>query len=787
MARTKTKRKKSGGNIVDTGGDPEAPTNIEWESMALYKKFIVTKNALNEGEENVEYLFEVGDYVSILPPDLPDGYGVEDGPAPPIQVMWLGLIKDIRMRYKDGEQEAWARIQWFYSKKDIKNSIQNFDITHLGENERLLSDHFDLVHSYTFDDVVPIQRFHFAPTYQDAHTDHSASSSSVDARHTALYQMFNQKEICASNSQRKIGSIYPNIYYRYDFEINSKRIVPEISELNCFSPASASHHPSRARSKYKSNRRPLSNATASNSRPHAQNDQYLCHFESSYSPPDSERARKIGRRVAVLVREAHSILEDGISRILGFSFESKSSPTRAGATTRASRIRGELSQSVSDTPESGSLDSSMLFNTAKQLAYKMQQAILLEDTVAMHVCPRAQCTACGRAWHRSCLIRDQVTTEEGVERVSTDNAEDSVQSHEALQHLQSWIARHHGQARSISSPSFDHVMSQWKAMSPSQKQEVERMLQLLCTVPPGYDRSPNMSSEGIYEFPVLYSDAGNTSTTESKRGKRKARPSEQEELEVSADLLLDEGSTSREKRTRDDGNLISRLKANKVVVVDADKLKSPKKQRRSVRLPETDMSMIEHVNTKGTPQPSRDDENEEHIPRIMYSLSLLLAPELICLASQPLVRGGVYPISLSSRTPNYFTLAGTSPIFSPLSPFGRAVQTTITGNISQVTHARIMVYNALDRMSLQQQELGSGPETNMIIQEEWADYIVELEGREWLFELSDSANTTTKKDKPASSRDETRKMVLTRTHSLLRLWQAHRRTVLLCPSCKSDI
>ncbi|KAJ3978587.1 hypothetical protein F5890DRAFT_75526 [Lentinula detonsa] len=327
-------------------------------------------------------------------------------------------------------------------------------------------------------------------------------------------------------------------------------------------------------------------------------------------------------------------------------------------------------------------------------------------------------------------------------------------------------------------------MSHWKAMSPSQKQEVERMLQLLCTVPPGYDQSPNMSSEGIYEFPVLYSDAGNTSTTESKRGKRKARPSEQEELELSADLMPHEGSTSRAKRTSDDA---SRLKAN-VVVVDADKLKSPKKQRRSIRLPETDMSMIEPVNTKGSPQPSRNDENEGYIPRIMYSLSLLLAPELLCLASQPLVRGGVYPISsLSSRTSNSFTFAGTSPIFSPLSPFGRAVQTTITGNISQVSHARITVYNALDRMSLQQQELGSGPEMNIVIQEEWADYIVELEGREWLFELSDSANTTTKKDKPASSRDKIRKMVLTRTHSLLRLWQAHRRTVLLCPSCKSDI
>ncbi|KAJ4001902.1 hypothetical protein F5050DRAFT_993034 [Lentinula boryana] len=781
MARTKTKRKNSGGNIIITGGDPEAPANIEWESMPLYKKFIVTKNALNEGEENVEYLFEVGDYVSILPSDLPDGYGVEDGPAPPIQVMWLGLIKDIRMRYKDGEQEAWARIQWFYSRKDIENSIQNFDITHLGENERLLSDHFDLVHSDAFDDVVPIQRFHFAPTYQDAHTDHSTSSSSVDARHTALYQMFNQKEICASNSQRKIGSIN-NIYYRYDFEVNSTRIVPKISELNCFSPSLASH-PSRARSKSKSNRRPLSIATASNSRPHAQNGQYPCYFESSYSPPDSERARKIGRRVAVLVREAHSILEDGISRILGSSLESESSPTRTGATTRASRIRSELSHSVSDTPESGSLDSSMLLNTAKQLAYKMQQAILLEDTVAMHVCPRAHCTACGRAWHRTCLIRDQVPTEEGVERVSADNAEDSVQNDEALQHLQSWIARHRGRARSVSSPSFDHVMSRWKAMSPSQKQEVERMLQLLCTVPPGYDRSPNMSSEGIYEFPVLYSDAGNTSTTESKRGKRKARPSEQEELEVSADLLPDEGSTSRAKRTRGDGNLTSRLKANEVVAMIVDADKSPKKQRRSLRLPETDMSMID---TKGAPRPSRNDESEEHIPRIMYSLSLLLAPELLCLASQPLVRGGVYPISSPSRTPNSFTFAGTSPIFSPLSPFGRAVQTTITGNISQVNHARITVYNALDRMSLQQQELGSGPETNIIIQEEWADYIVELEGREWLFELSDSANTT-KKDKPVSSRDKIRKMVLTHTHSLLRLWQAHRRSVLLCPSCKTDI
>ncbi|KAJ4490391.1 hypothetical protein J3R30DRAFT_76511 [Lentinula aciculospora] len=145
MAQTKKKNRKS--KKTTSGGDPEAPTETEWESMAIYKKFIVTENASDE-EENVDHPFEVGDYVSILPSNLPEGYGVEDGPAPPIEAMWFGLIKDIRMRYKNREPEVWSRIQWFYSETDIGNIVQ-IDTTHLGDNERLLSSHCDFVHSST--------------------------------------------------------------------------------------------------------------------------------------------------------------------------------------------------------------------------------------------------------------------------------------------------------------------------------------------------------------------------------------------------------------------------------------------------------------------------------------------------------------------------------------------------------------------------------------------------------------------------------------------------------------
>ncbi|KAJ3812944.1 hypothetical protein F5876DRAFT_74339 [Lentinula aff. lateritia] len=772
MARTR--KNKSKGKNAASGGDPEAPTVIEWESMEIYRKFIVTENAIDE-EEDVDHPFEVGDCVSILPSNLPAGYRIEDGPALPIEAMWLGLIKDIRMRYKGGEQEAWCRVQWFFSGADVGNTIQNFDTSHLGENERLLSDHCDLVHSSTLDGVVPMRRFNFDPTY----------IPSVE-RNTTLQQMFTQKEIRAAGSRTENGSIYPDVYYRYELKVKSKHIFPNVSQFNCFSPeVSTNSSRPRSSSRSKSNRRPAPTLNTNISLK-SQQHHNICFSESSYSPPDSERARRIGRQVADLVREAHIILEDGITQILKSASESKLTnefkknlsqvgdmARTTGDTVRTTRARTGTSNVDSEIPASATQSSEdlnvSLNKTANQLASKMQEAILLEDTLAMHICARAQCTAPrGKAWHRSCLIRDQAPSEKGVE----GGAEDFSDNDDTLLHLESWIlrdARRRGRTHPMSSPSFDHVIARWKAMGHSRQLEVERMLQLLCTIPPGYEH-PSIGSEGIYEFPVLFtvsipSNAKPSAVGKSgASGKRKARTSDQEELEVSAGLLdLDKGS------------------------------KSPKKQRRSLRVSDADKLNIE---PESAPRYSKDDDEEDYIPRIMHTLSSLLAPELICLASQPMVRGGVPSISSPASRNHSFAFAGTSPIFSSESLFGEALRTTITGNISEVARARIAVYKALDEMSLQPKKPDSSSAIDvditkkepLIVPQEWSEYVFELEGREWLFELYDSASTSKRREKRfVSSKDKIRETVLTRTHNFLRFWQAHRRTMMLCPTCKFDI
>lgn len=97
----------------------------------------------------------------------------------------------------------------------------------------------------------------------------------------------------------------------------------------------------------------------------------------------------------------------------------------------------------------------------------------------------------------------------------------------------------------------------------------------------------------------------------------------------------------------------------------------------------------------------------------------------------------------------------------------------------------------------------------LVVPKEWANYIVELEGREWLFELlsgnSDNAapqnngRTRSKSSKSRatheasttapdlSSTDGARNVIISRTHTLLRQWQLTRRKVILCPHCEFAI
>ncbi|KAE9406520.1 hypothetical protein BT96DRAFT_1014760, partial [Gymnopus androsaceus JB14] len=407
MAPRKNRKKaKSGGDNL---------TDAEWAAMNNFPKFVIID------EQRRAHPFAVDDCVSVLPPNT----GKENGPPVPIKQMWIGSIKEIRARKApDGEDDAWARIQWFYSKDDVAELVPSFDTTHIGANERILSDHFDYVHSSCLDDVIPIHRYRFDPTYEDASTSSSRSTRATEAN---LQRLFYQKEIRATieNDASEDGP-YPDIFYRYDFRGNIEAETVQLTQFSCFSVPSTKLY------------QHLTLGTRTRSKSKKARHENSCFAESLYSPPDSDHAREIGEQIALLASEAAKILESAVtciserwtttptkrssSRLQSSSLSASKSPSSAGA-TRSSRstamtTRTRTAQQISSTTEPVDVDVDVLIHTtSRQLLHKMQQAMLLEDTLAMHLCPRMRCKGpCGRSWHRSCLIRDKIkVADEGFE------------------------------------------------------------------------------------------------------------------------------------------------------------------------------------------------------------------------------------------------------------------------------------------------------------------------------------------------------------------------------------
>ncbi|KAF5392715.1 hypothetical protein D9757_001046 [Collybiopsis confluens] len=896
-------RRKQRTTAGQVGTSPDPPTSAQWATMTPWKKFTITE--AGEDDEETVYVFEVGDCVAVLPPDLPSGYGVEDEPAPPLQLMWVAIVKDIRTgntNVNNGVLDAWAQVQWFYSKKDIAKLLPKFETSHLSVHERILSDEYDFIHYTTIDAVVPVKRFIFDPTYIS--DDEASKSSSSD---TALCLTFHQRQI---ESGRFIADDSPDVFYRYDLEAKKKQIFPKISQFNCFSAKAANlyHDLSILSASSKSKKQAGQNSSVD---PANHNS---CFSESLYCPPGSERALKIGREVSRILQEAGDLLENQvvmISEILagrsGIAPESLSSSprptpsktrsfarsktenpiTRSGSAklssststvTPTARTRSRIlrvkapipdpsislrspSSSLNKRPRTGIVKSAsqievdaFIKTTSQLLLDKLKKAIYLEDTLSMHVCPRAECTApCGRAWHRSCLIRDEGDVSD------EDDGTDDVNGHETLKKFEGWFALDKtARPRTRSggnylAPTYQQIRTRWERMDEFEKMDVVRMLELLSTVPPGYSRDSSVHS-GQYEFPVFArlntvqgageTDAPSVSANGRGKGKRKGRTSEREELEIMESLMdLDPPasasapSSDQQKRGGGKGKgraqtqTRSQSRARKEINPDEEEEEneSPRKRRRSLRLSgrrATDSMDVDNeegagISGKGDTT-DVDVENEgdedEDLLKIMHCLAQLKAPEFVCLASQPMIRGGVPPLPASSAfsfSDSLLSIAGSTPVLNSDPPFGSVVQTTITGNISLVSWARIRLYSVLDGMlqKLQKTE-GTSMQADadvLAIPEEWTNYVVELEGRGWLFEcLYDSSNVngaspsqsngsgTRSKSRGnrsmngespsfSSSKEMIRQKILGRTYRLLGNWQSHRRKSLTCPSCYTKI
>ncbi|KAF5365316.1 hypothetical protein D9758_005433 [Tetrapyrgos nigripes] len=151
MARRKSKSKRE--ENTPAGG---TPSDSEWLTMQPCDKIAVCT------EDSVEYPFCVGDTVSLLSPD-----GKRDE--------WYAKIEDIRQR--EGEDnDVWVKVRWYYSPEEVDNAINGvegksnrkslgeetdmvFDPEFCSPTERILSDHCDIIHSLSLEDVVKITFF----------------------------------------------------------------------------------------------------------------------------------------------------------------------------------------------------------------------------------------------------------------------------------------------------------------------------------------------------------------------------------------------------------------------------------------------------------------------------------------------------------------------------------------------------------------------------------------------------------------------------------------------------
>ncbi|EJD01936.1 uncharacterized protein FOMMEDRAFT_168520 [Fomitiporia mediterranea MF3/22] len=181
-ARSLPRKTKQVPNPQFIGGEPSAPTSKEWESMTQYHSFIV-KDA-----EGNEHRFPIQTYSLILP----EGADPENPPL--LRDYWVGRIKEIRGRNND-PFDVWASVQWMMSIQDVNEYIK-VPSESFGKLERVLSNHFDFVHTSCFASLT-----HVAP-YVESDTEPPAISDET-------------------------------FYYRYTFDIYSYELKPVLT-ASCF-------------------------------------------------------------------------------------------------------------------------------------------------------------------------------------------------------------------------------------------------------------------------------------------------------------------------------------------------------------------------------------------------------------------------------------------------------------------------------------------------------------------------------------------------------------------------
>ncbi|KAF7329235.1 BAH domain-containing protein [Mycena kentingensis (nom. inval.)] len=158
-----SKAKRKAEETAADGGDPEAPSAEEWETMQRFGSFVVSD------DDGQQHTFHVGDSAAVLPA------GTVPGTKIPPHEYWLVKVKAIRARpqpsdkkkakrrkvdAEDSSLDVWVRIDWYYSPSDAADEVKAFDPSHCSIYERLLSNHSELISALTFEGTVRVHRFY---------------------------------------------------------------------------------------------------------------------------------------------------------------------------------------------------------------------------------------------------------------------------------------------------------------------------------------------------------------------------------------------------------------------------------------------------------------------------------------------------------------------------------------------------------------------------------------------------------------------------------------------------
>ncbi|KAF8803347.1 hypothetical protein BYT27DRAFT_7171823 [Phlegmacium glaucopus] len=141
-------RRSRSKNTSQFDDDQDPPSEERWATMAPYGSFVVNDA---DGEEHV---FSKEDLAIVVP------MGRNPQGDTELSEYWVAKIKDIRaIVYDENSNAVWARVQWFYSGKDVSDVVKSFDRNIIDKYERIFSDHYDFVVPEAFNGLITVAKF----------------------------------------------------------------------------------------------------------------------------------------------------------------------------------------------------------------------------------------------------------------------------------------------------------------------------------------------------------------------------------------------------------------------------------------------------------------------------------------------------------------------------------------------------------------------------------------------------------------------------------------------------